>query len=107
MRERIKATAVGCALVATVLGAGMAAAAETGTQAPEEAVPRCHGRQATIVGTEGPDKLVGTPGRDVIYGGGGDDVILGSLGNDLLCGGPGADLIHGGRGNDLADGGAG
>jgi Ca2+-binding RTX toxin-like protein len=107
VRERIRATAVGCALAATVLAAGVATAAETGTQAPEEEVPRCHGRQPTIVGTDGPDKLTGTPGRDVIYGGAGDDVILGSLGNDLLCGGPGADLIHGGRGNDLADGGAG
>ncbi|HMJ72797.1 MAG TPA: calcium-binding protein [Solirubrobacterales bacterium] len=75
--------------------------------AEEEDVPRCHGRRATIVGTEGNDVLRGTPGRDVIWGGGGDDEILGSLGNDLLCGGPGDDLIHGGRGNDTADGGAG
>jgi Ca2+-binding RTX toxin-like protein len=75
--------------------------------ASEEEVPRCHGRRATIVGTEGDDVLQGTPGRDVIWGGGGDDTISGSLGNDLLCGGPGADLIHGGRGNDVADGGAG
>ncbi len=69
--------------------------------------PRCHGRQAEIVGTDKDDVLHGTPDRDVIWGGGGDDTIVGSLGNDLLCGGPGADLIHGGRGNDLADGGAG
>ncbi|HEY2333873.1 MAG TPA: calcium-binding protein [Solirubrobacterales bacterium] len=73
----------------------------------EEEVPRCHGRRATIVGTEGDDVLQGTPGRDVIWGGGGDDAISGSLGNDLLCGGPGADVIHGGRGNDVVDGGAG
>jgi Ca2+-binding RTX toxin-like protein len=88
------------AILAVVLLAGAAAP-------DEEEVPRCHGRQPGIVGTDGPDKLSGTPGRDVIWGGNGDDVILGSLGNDLLCGGPGADLIHGGRGNDLADGGAG
>jgi Ca2+-binding RTX toxin-like protein len=75
--------------------------------AEEEETPRCHGRQAKIVGTEGPDVLRGTPGRDVIWGGGGDDEITGSLGNDLLCGGPGNDLIHGGRGNDEVDGGAG
>jgi Ca2+-binding RTX toxin-like protein len=73
----------------------------------EEEVARCHGRRATIVGTEKDDVLRGTPGRDVIWGGGGDDTIYGSLGNDLLCGGPGSDLIHGGRGNDVADGGAG
>ncbi len=75
--------------------------------AEEEETPRCHGRRAKIVGTDGPDVLRGTPGRDVIWGGGGDDEILGSLGNDLLCGGPGDDLIRGGRGNDIADGGAG
>jgi Ca2+-binding RTX toxin-like protein len=85
-----------------VLNIGAAAVNE-----PVEEPPRCHGRLANIVGTEGDDVLRGTPGRDVIWGGGGDDTIYGSLGNDLLCGGPGADLIHGGRGNDVADGGAG
>jgi Ca2+-binding RTX toxin-like protein len=76
--------------------------------ATEEAEPlRCHGRNATIIGTEGDDKLRGTPGRDVILAGPGDDTILGGLGNDLICGGPGADLIHGGRGNDVLDGGPG
>lgn len=75
--------------------------------APEEEDPRCHGRRAIIVGTEGDDVLQGTPERDVIWGGDGNDTIHGSLGNDLLCGGPGADLVHGGRGNDEVDGGAG
>jgi Ca2+-binding RTX toxin-like protein len=74
---------------------------------PVEEPPRCHGRRAKIVGSEGDDVIHGTPGRDVIWGGGGDDEIFGSLGNDLICGGTGADLIHGGRGNDLIDGGAG
>jgi Ca2+-binding RTX toxin-like protein len=73
----------------------------------EEEPPRCHGRRATIVGTEGDDVIWGTPGRDVIWGGGGNDLIYGSLGNDLICGGPGNDQIHGGRGNDEVDGGAG
>jgi Ca2+-binding RTX toxin-like protein len=84
-------------------------AISVGAGAPqaEEEDPRCHGRRAKIVGTDGPDFLRGTPGRDVIWGGDGNDTILGSLGNDLLCGGPGADLIHGGRGNDVVDGGAG
>jgi Ca2+-binding RTX toxin-like protein len=76
-------------------------------QNDEVEAPRCHGRQAKIVGTDGDDVLHGTPGRDVIWGGKGDDTIYGSLGNDLLCGGAGADLIHGGRGNDEVDGGAG
>ncbi len=91
--------AIGLALAAVVF---IAAA-----PAPEEEDPRCHGRQADVVGTDGNDELRGTPERDVIWGGGGDDSIHGSLGNDLLCGGPGADLVHGGRGNDEVDGGAG
>ncbi len=91
--------------LAFLFAAFLAAAAPSGEEEVEEA--RCHGRLATIVGTEGDDVLQGTPERDVIWGGGGNDTILGSLGNDLLCGGPGADLIHGGRGNDIADGGAG
>jgi Ca2+-binding RTX toxin-like protein len=85
-----------------LLGALLAAAVP-----PQEEPPRCHGRRATIVGSEGDDVLHGTPGRDVIWGGGGDDEIYGSLGNDLICGGPGSDLIHGGRGNDIVDGGSG
>jgi len=76
-------------------------------QNDEIEAPRCDGRQAKIVGTDGDDVIQGTPGRDVIWGGKGDDTIYGSLGNDLLCGGPGADLIHGGRGNDEVDGGTG
>jgi len=98
----------------TILGRGLALAAAVfaavvfiAAAPAEEETPRCHGRRAKIIGTEGNDVLRGTPGRDVIWGGGGDDEILGSLGNDLLCGGPGDDLIHGGRGNDTADGGAG
>jgi Ca2+-binding RTX toxin-like protein len=94
----------GLALAAAGLAAVVFIAA---APAEDEETPRCHGRRAEIVGTEGNDVLRGTPGRDVIWGGGGDDEILGSLGNDLLCGGLGDDLIHGGRGNDTADGGAG
>jgi Ca2+-binding RTX toxin-like protein len=73
----------------------------------EEEPPRCHGRQAEIVGTDGDDVLHGTPERDVIWGGPGDDELASSLGNDLVCGGAGDDLIHGGRGNDEVDGGTG
>jgi Ca2+-binding RTX toxin-like protein len=96
--------------IAVVLAVAAAVMASTAVAAEEEATvetPRCHGRQAKIVGTDGNDVLHGTPDRDVIWGGEGDDEIFGSLGNDLLCGGPGADLIHGGRGNDEVDGGAG
>jgi Ca2+-binding RTX toxin-like protein len=88
-------------VLAAVVFIGAAAPAE------EEDVPRCRGRQAKVVGTDGPDVLRGTPERDVIFAGGGEDEVFGSLGNDLLCGGLGDDLIHGGRGNDDVDGGAG
>jgi Ca2+-binding RTX toxin-like protein len=80
-----------------------AAAAST----EEEETPRCHGRRAQIVGTDGNDVLIGTPGRDVIWAGPGNDLIYGELGNDLICGGGGDDIIHGGRGNDEVYGGAG
>lgn len=95
------------AIAGVALAAAVFVAAAPASNEPVEEPPRCHGRLAKIVGTEGDDVLRGTPGRDVIWGGGGNDTILGSLGNDLLCGGPGTDLIHGGRGNDTADGGAG
>ncbi|HET7122460.1 MAG TPA: calcium-binding protein [Solirubrobacterales bacterium] len=100
----MRAAVVGAALVALlVVGSAFGAVPEN----EEIEAPRCHGRQAKIVGTDGNDVIHGTPERDVIWGGKGDDVIYGSLGNDLICGGPGADQIHGGRGNDEVDGGAG
>jgi Ca2+-binding RTX toxin-like protein len=99
----IRGVAAGLVLACVVFASTAVAAEEDATVE----TPRCHGRQAKIVGTDGNDVLHGTPDRDVIWGGEGDDEIFGSLGNDLLCGGPGADLIHGGRGNDEVDGGAG
>lgn len=100
----MRAAAVAAALTALpFVGSAVGAA----SQNAEIEAPRCHGRLAKIVGSDGDDVLRGTPERDVIWGGKGDDTIYGSLGNDLLCGGAGADLIHGGRGNDEVDGGAG
>lgn len=89
-------------LAATSLIAHAAAAPQS---TPE--TPRCDGRKATIVGTDGDDVIHGTAGPDVIWGGPGNDVIYGGLGNDIICGGAGDDLIHGGRGNDWIDGGRG
>lgn len=94
-------------VIAFLLLASTAFAVSAGAATQDEDVPRCHGRQAEIVGTDGDDVLRGTPARDVIWGGLGDDVIFSSLGNDLICGGPGSDQMHGGRGNDEVDGGAG
>ena len=68
---------------------------------------RCGGKLASIVGTEGPDKLVGTSARDVILGDRGKDVIVGKGGNDKLCGEEGKDTIKGGGGKrDFCDGGS-
>jgi Ca2+-binding RTX toxin-like protein len=105
--KRTLRSRIGLALSLAIVAAGLVAIATAGAETPEEEPPRCHGRRATIVGTDGPDVIRGTPARDVIWGGPGDDTIYGSLGNDLICGGAGSDLIHGGRGNDEVDGGAG
>lgn len=78
-------------------------AAGTGQVTP----PTCLGVAATLVGTEGPDKLNGGPGDDVIVGLGGDDEIDGLLGNDRICGGAGHDTIFGDDGNDEIAGEAG
>ena len=73
---------------------------------PAEArVPKCAGQKATIVGTNGDDRLAGTNGRDVVVARGGDDVVRGFGGDDLLCGNAGADVLEGGRGADALYGG--
>jgi V8-like Glu-specific endopeptidase len=66
---------------------------------------RCGRRFASIVGTEGPDRLVGTSGPDVILGDLGDDLIVARGGKDRLCGEEGKDRLKGGAGKDLCDGG--
>ena len=93
MRSRLATIALlACAVAALVVVT--ASGAESG------AAPMCHGKRATIVGTDGDDTIVGTDKADVIWAGPGDDTIYGGLGNDIICGGAGDDLIHGGRGND-------
>jgi uncharacterized delta-60 repeat protein len=61
---------------------------------------RCLGKRATIVGTQGKDRLVGTPHRDVIAALGGRDEVRGLAGPDLICGGKGRDKLLGGAGHD-------
>ena len=85
-------------LLATVVVAAPVAAQGT---------PTCNGVPATIVGTEGNDRISGTPGNDVIVGLGGRDRIAGGAGNDIICGGDGIDIIRGQRGRDQIFGDAG
>ena len=83
---------------------------------PEVGVSKCRGDKATIVGTNGNDRLTGTAGRDIIVAGGGDDVVRSGPGADYICGGAGNDTlvgdgqndsILGSAGNDAIDGGSG
>lgn len=68
---------------------------------------RCAGKEATLTGTVGRDRLRGTSGRDVIVALGGNDRVLGRSGRDLLCGGAGRDKLTGGPGRDKLSGGPG
>lgn len=79
-------------------------------------MPRCLGKQATIVakgnvqGTAHADVIVSGPGADRIAAGGGndricaagdDDVIEGGTGSDRIDAGGGEDEVVGGNGSDL------
>lgn len=108
MKKLVTLAGIVLAGLGAAAAVALAARAEPAPEAGETVdAPTCHGRKATIVGTDGNDVIHGTPGRDVIWGGPGNDTIYGELGNDLICGGPGNDVIHGGRGNDVVDGGPG
>jgi uncharacterized delta-60 repeat protein len=61
---------------------------------------KCAGKKATILGTNGKEKLKGTKKRDVISAGKGKDTVKGLKGNDLICGGKGKDKLLGGPGKD-------
>lgn len=85
---------------AMVIGAIATLAIGLAGNAGAAATPTCDGRRATIVGTEGDDRLTGTNGPDVIVGLGGKDKIFGLGGSDVICGGRGRDRIFGGSGSD-------
>ncbi len=68
--------------------------------APPGPPPTCKGKPATIVGTDGVDKLSGTPAADVIAALGGNDKVSGLADNDVICGGPGKDTLKGGADQD-------
>ena len=52
----------------------------------------------TILGNAGNDRLTGAEGNDTLIGGDGDDVMFGDNGDDVLKGGPGNDAMQGGPG---------
>jgi hypothetical protein len=61
---------------------------------------KCKGKDATLVGTNGNDRLVGTSGKDVIAALRGNDRVTGKGGKDLVCGAKGRDRLRGSGGND-------
>jgi Ca2+-binding RTX toxin-like protein len=75
-----------------------------GGSGPKE---RCKGKQATIVGTGGKDKLEGTQGDDVIVAKGGKDKVKAGKGDDVVCGDGGKDKLRGNGGKDELRGGGG
>ena len=87
--------------LAVVVLAGMT------TATAEPTARSCHGKPATITGTDRTEEIVGTDGNDVIVAGDGDDFILGRGGRDTICARDGFDTVRGGRGADVLDGGAG
>jgi uncharacterized delta-60 repeat protein len=67
---------------------------------PLAVLPKCGGRQATILGTSRNDRIRGTRGPDVILGLEGNDTIRGLQGNDTICGGRDLDTLIGNDGKD-------
>jgi Ca2+-binding RTX toxin-like protein len=68
---------------------------------------KCKGKQATIVGTGGKDRLEGTSGDDVIVAKGGKDKVTAGKGKDVICGNGGKDKLSGNGGKDKVRGGGG
>ena len=88
MRWQVIVGLLGVSAVAVALGVS---SHDVAAQAP----PKCLGKPATIVGTNGNDTLNGTAGPDVIVGRAGNDTIRGRGRNDLICGNKGADRVQG------------
>jgi Ca2+-binding RTX toxin-like protein len=96
------------AAAVAAIGAALLAASAGGAT-----MPRCLGKQATIVaqgsvrGTAHADVIVSGPGADRIAAGGGNDRICAAAGDDAIEGGTGSDRIEAGRGADEVVGGNG
>jgi Ca2+-binding RTX toxin-like protein len=88
---------------------GLSLASQAGAAADHHG---CLGRRATIVGTQGPDRIIGTPRRDVVVALHGIDSVLGEGGDDIICLGPGGspsneETSNAGGGDDILMGGPG
>lgn len=90
-----------------------------GSRADDITVP---GRNATVLGSAGNDRLVATPlsggtgpgvlffggaGDDTLVGGNAVDTLRGDAGNDSITAGDGSNFIDAGSGNDIVTAGAG
>ena len=62
---------------------------------------------ATLMGSDGPDRLRGTPRSELVMAGHGRDTIWTDAGDDLIYARSGANEIWAGRGNDTVIGGTG
>src|SRR4051794_18596256 len=125
MRTVVRRPVAGVLALAALLAGIVAFGA--GPSSGAHSRPTCLGRTATIVGTNGSNRISGTRGKDVIAALGGNDVIeakghRADHGNDIVCGGtgndkivgnafeeklvggPGNDVITAGNGNDLVVG---
>src|SRR4051794_3618454 len=74
--------------------------------------PKCFGKAATIVGSNGPNTISGTPHNDVIVTLGGNDTVKTpsgpkNQGKDIICTGPGNDEIVGNGDSEKFSGGPG
>ena len=80
--------------------ASQQATPRTGTTAPDkgepgfEELPECFNRRATILGSQGDDRIVATQVPDVIVARGGDDVVTGLAREDRVCMGGGDDTVR-------------
>lgn len=72
-------------------------------EAPHDIVvepAKCSGKTATVVGTNGADKIRGSASADVISTLGGKDMVKSFGGKDTICGGGASDRLFGGGASD-------
>ncbi len=88
-------------ILGAVAALGLAAGGALALPGEAAAKVACGLVEATIVGTEGNDRIEGTNGPDVIAALGGNDLVLARGGNDVVCLGDGRDIVKGGAGDDI------